>query len=212
MKLESIQIIGMHNIQEKCIKFDDGFTYITGTNGKGKSTILQAIQLALLGYIPGTQKKSSKIFGHSNGTKMSVLLTLSENGQPITFYRQWEKKGSKVEYSEVITPPGYTPENILQGVEIPIYDFQEWLGSTANEMKKWFLEFLPKVDTNIQWKSRMLEVIKTIPVQDDDRVYEFIHQIESDPSLYSMVRMIFPFLVFRSSPTLKIVPSTKTMR
>ena len=35
---------------------------LLGPNGAGKTTIIQAIQLALLGYIPGTDKNKTAIF------------------------------------------------------------------------------------------------------------------------------------------------------
>jgi ATPase involved in DNA repair len=57
MKLSSIRIQGMHNVVDKTYKLNN-MNYFVGPNGAGKSTIMQAIQLALLGYIPGTDKRN----------------------------------------------------------------------------------------------------------------------------------------------------------
>ena len=53
MKFKSITITGMHKVDKKTYTFNDDVTYFIGENGSGKSTILEAAELALLGYIPG---------------------------------------------------------------------------------------------------------------------------------------------------------------
>ena len=60
MQIKSVEIKGMRNVVHKTYEFDD-VTYLVGPNGAGKSTVLNAIQLALLGYIPGTEKRNSSI-------------------------------------------------------------------------------------------------------------------------------------------------------
>ena len=51
MRIKSVHIQGMHNVEDKTYQLSNA-TYFYGENGAGKSTVLQAIQLALLGYIP----------------------------------------------------------------------------------------------------------------------------------------------------------------
>ena len=73
MKLTSIEITNMHNIVgTKKIDLND-INYFYGRNGAGKSTILQAIQLAILGYIPNQGKTASAIFEHCNSTTLKVI-------------------------------------------------------------------------------------------------------------------------------------------
>ena len=43
MKIKSVLIEGMHNVDKKLYNFD-GSTYFHGLNGSGKSTVLQAVQ------------------------------------------------------------------------------------------------------------------------------------------------------------------------
>ena len=64
MKIKSIYIDGLHNAVNKTYDFGD-MVYIFGHNGAGKSTILQAIQFALLGYFPGTAKTKEAMLRHS---------------------------------------------------------------------------------------------------------------------------------------------------
>ena len=66
MKVKSVGISGMHNVTKQTYNFDN-VNYLYGLNGAGKSTILQAIQLGILGYIPGTAKRPADIFKHANG-------------------------------------------------------------------------------------------------------------------------------------------------
>ena len=64
MKLKSVDIWNMHSVKNKHIELADK-NILVGKNGSGKSTVLNAIQLALLGYIPGTNKQNRDIFNHA---------------------------------------------------------------------------------------------------------------------------------------------------
>ena len=61
MKIKSVYIDGLHTVHDKTYTFED-ITYLHGRNGAGKSTILNAIQFALLGYIPGHQRQRLRYF------------------------------------------------------------------------------------------------------------------------------------------------------
>ena len=77
-KVKSITINGIHKIDHARYEFDQN-TYICGPNGVGKSTILTAIQLALLGKIPGQPATNAAIFRHANKPTMwyrsSLMMT-----------------------------------------------------------------------------------------------------------------------------------------
>lgn len=155
MRLESIEIKGMHRIGSagKIYQFNDT-NYLTGPNGTGKSTILQAIQLVLLGYIPGTNKASSAIFGHACEPTMSVCAVISNDSEHITITRTYTMTKTGVTSSCTVTPDSYVEQNIagwLGGLEVPIFDFEDFMGMTANKLKEWFIGFLPKSATSADW-------------------------------------------------------------
>lgn len=68
-----------------------GRDIIYGPNGSGKSTRAQAIQLAILGYVPGNGKTASDTFKLTSGDRLSVGLT-TDSG--FAFDRVFERKAS----------------------------------------------------------------------------------------------------------------------
>ena len=92
MKIKSITIEGMQKIVSRTIEFSD-LQYLYGPNGAGKSTILKAIQLALLGYIPGEPKKASAIAKHARGNMLSISCTVVDDaGHDIKTKRKKQQK------------------------------------------------------------------------------------------------------------------------
>lgn len=152
MKIESITIEGMHKLNKPTTYTFEDMNYIFGTNGAGKSTILQATQLALLGYIPGTNKKVGDIFKHSCGRKMEITLNLSGG---ITIRKCWEKNAKSISYTEDITPEGMEVSSIIGNAELPILDFGGFMGLSSNMLKAWFINFLPKLNSTFDWDAEL---------------------------------------------------------
>lgn len=153
MKLKSIEIRNMHQIATSK-KYDlNDVTYFTGPNGIGKSTVLQAIQLALLGYIPGYDKTNAGILKHSNdGTSLAVTAELESDGNTYVIIREWKKSGSSVKSTTQTFPADFDVKNILGNIELPVFNFNEFRGMTSNKLKEWFINFLPKEQFSIDWK------------------------------------------------------------
>ena len=169
MKIKSISILGMHNIvgTTKTYKFKD-LNYIIGNNGAGKSTILQAIQLALLGYIPGTDKRVSEIFTHCASKAMTVDLRLTaddhvtdESPESARILRSWSLKGTKIQSTSTIEPEGLDVAALTSEIELPIFNFNEFLSLSRNKLKSWFLDFLPEPDCKIDWKNEFETALLT---------------------------------------------------
>lgn len=151
MKIQSIYMKNLHRVDEATYTFD-GQTYLYGPNGAGKSTILNAIQLALLGYIPGTSKKVADIFKHAKRSPMIVEIRLVGEDGPVTIRRRWSGKGT-ISTSVEVSPEEYDIKSVIEDLELPVFNFREFAGMTANQLKSWFIQFLPDVDSEIDWKS-----------------------------------------------------------
>ncbi len=164
MKIKSIYIDGLHNTHSVTYTFND-LTYFHGRNGAGKSTILNAIQLALLGYIPGTSKTKAAILRHSKDNSIVVKLVIDDNGQEICIDRIFTENLNTVN----ITPEGYDITKVLEGIELPIFNFNEFVGQTANKLKDYFIKnILPVNNGSIKWKELLTNSISTINMEDKE--------------------------------------------
>ena len=179
MRIKSITIEGMHNVENKIYKFSD-LTYLYGSNGAGKSTVMQAIQLALLGYIPGTAKTKTELFRHANDKEMSVTLLLDADGENVVINRTWSGTASSVNSTVTITPNGFDLSAIISELELPIFNFNDFVGMSANKLKDWFIEFLPLADTEISWPTVLREnLVKSgITKVDEDFIYNTVKEIK----------------------------------
>jgi exonuclease SbcC len=84
-----------------------GRDIFAGQNGSGKTTHLQAIGLAMLGYVPGNGKKNEETFKMASDNVMSVGLQLDD----FSFERTFERK-------EKENKTGETKIEISQGIQI----------------------------------------------------------------------------------------------
>lgn len=178
MKIKSVTIKGFHNVSEKTYEFSD-MTYLIGANGAGKSTIMQAIQLALLGYIPGTAKTKPEIFQHANSNSMSVELILTDTDSEICINRMWIKSGATITNFIETIPENYDIEKIISELEFPIFNFNEFINMTANKLKDWFISFLPSMEVKTDWsfvlKQKLLE--KELPDIDENLIADSVAEI-----------------------------------
>lgn len=154
MKIKSITIQGFNNMFDKTIDFQD-VNYLHGLNGVGKSTVLQAVQLALLGYLPmGPKNNKENIYRHANSRIISITLVLDDN---TSIKREWFKVGNSIHASEEVSPESCDISKLLKDIELPIFNFNEFLGQSANKLKDWFLAFLPNYTTNVDWNTELIE-------------------------------------------------------
>ena len=170
MKIKSIYIDGLHNAVAKTYEFGN-IVYFFGHNGAGKSTILQAIQFALLGYIPGTSKSSKEaILRHSPQKKIMVRLVMDNDGSEVVIERRLSESGSKVG----ISPEGYDITKITSDLELPIFNFNEFVGQTANKLKDYFIKhILPTSNGMLDWKQILTESIADCNFEDKDAIIKY---------------------------------------
>lgn len=156
MKVKKITIMGMHKVQNKTYEINDNITYFIGENGVGKSTILEAIQLALLGYIPGYAKTNESIMKHAAGPVMYVEAYLDE-GVKIT--RTWTRSGSSVQSKVDVTGYDGDLKDLIGQVDLPVFDFNEFRSMTSNKLKDWFISFLPSSSGKLNIKKELKEAL-----------------------------------------------------
>ena len=159
MKISSVTIEGMHKLgQPKKYTFNN-LTYLYGPNGSGKSTVLEAIQLALLGYIPGMNKKNDAIFKHANSSVMRISL-MFDNGSSIE--RRFINTGKGISTSVITDPEGLDIESLVRDVELPIFNWSDFTGLSANQLKDWFISFLPEASDNIDWEKELTDSVESL--------------------------------------------------
>lgn len=156
LSIKKVTIEGMHNVKSVTYDFNK-LTYLHGNNGAGKSTVMEAIQLALLGYIPGKGKTKELIFRHANSHTMAITLVLinNETNEEITIIRTWKQSPKGISSDVKILPVTYVEENLkhwVSNVELPIFNFNEFVGMTANKLKDWFISFIPKEESKVNWE------------------------------------------------------------
>lgn len=169
MKIKSLYIDGLHNAVNKTYEFGD-LVYIFGNNGAGKSTILHAIQFALLGYIPGTPRNSKEaILRHSPKNDITVRLNLTGETD-VSIERHINSKVNTI----VTIPNSYDVSSITSELELPIFNFNDFVGQTANKLKEYFIKnILPTTEGNLDWKQILSESIMDCNFQDRDSIVEY---------------------------------------
>lgn len=179
MKLTKISIQGMHKVSQ-CEYLLDDVNYLVGPNGAGKSTVLQAIQLALLGYIPGFSKSSkSSIFKHCNGHALSVNLTIDDCGNTVNVSRTWAGTINKCTSTVDVSPKTFDLESAIAKLELPIFNFSDFLGLSSNKLKDWFIEFLPSSQGDVDWSETLVNCLNGTKLLDECLLPDTLKTIDS---------------------------------
>lgn len=178
MKIKSIYIDGLHNAVNKTYDLGD-IVYLFGANGAGKSTVLHAIQFALLGYIPGTAKKSNEaLLRHSPKNAIDVRVVLADSSEDdIVVERRVTDTGSKV----TMIPDGYDLSEIVAELELPIFNFNEFVGQTANKLKEYFIKnLLPISNGVLDWDTILYNSLEDAVFEDKDEILAYGKELLGD--------------------------------
>lgn len=118
MNLEEIKISNFRGIKEKEIQFKPGFNLIKGENGKGKTSILEAVAIGLGGYVAGIGEVATRHFSQNeirheyaetgdgsydkkNILPIEVSISANLNGKMY----QWTRAKSSINASRSTTQP-----------------------------------------------------------------------------------------------------------
>lgn len=190
MKITRVTIVGMHKVVQQTYDFND-LVYLFGKNGAGKSTVMQAIQLALLGYIPGTDKNKSAIFRHSNGKLMTVYVQFDNN---TSILRKWENTGKDVKATVQLMPETLDIQSVLAELELPIFNFNEFTAMSSNKLKDWFINFLPECAVDMNLEAELRSAAPYADVIDSNLISTTVDTIQSfDGSQIDKIRKFNDF-------------------
>lgn len=170
MRLKSIYIDGLHNAVAKTYELGN-IVYLYGRNGAGKTTVLNAIQLALLGYIPGTAKNSREaLLKHSSSGRITVRLNLDNDGAPVCIERTYDAKASNL----TVIPTGFDIKSTVSEIELPIFNFTEFVGQTANKLKDYFIQnILPTSEGNLDWHKILSDGLNDTATEDKEAMVAY---------------------------------------
>lgn len=163
-----------------------GKDIIIGHNGTGKSTIIQAISLAILGYIPGQDKTLAETFKYSSGKEMSVGLETEK----FSFARQLVQNDGAIKEEIALTPSKGEKTTTQKENRI-----KEEIGNFPPMLLD-FGDFLKMTDT----KRREL-IYKLMGVDETaytkDNVKEYLYKVllteklkESEPEKYNVMQEV----------------------
>lgn len=181
MRIGSVTIEGLRGTRRRTYNFDQA-TYLHGPNGSGKSTVLNAVQLALLGYIPGTAKKPADIMAHANGPEIRVSVDLvQDDGNVVTVTRSVKRKGAGATMS-VSVSPDVDIDKLLGESKLPIFDWSEFTSMTSNKLKDWFIGFVPGMNEEVDWRSELEGCVDYNLTYNKSIVQEYTDKLSAIPA------------------------------
>lgn len=177
MYIKSVTIEGMRNVKYKKYELSQ-LVYLHGPNGAGKSTVLNAIQLCLLGYIPGTAKSNAAIMEHANGNRIEVTVELGASDwgtHTVEFTRTFERKGRTVTSNLTFEGFGSDPtmDQIIGDSKLPVFDWNSFTSLTSNKLKDWFIQFIPGMNESVNWEQELQSAVNVDVVYNVDIVKEY---------------------------------------
>lgn len=138
--------IKARNFKLNSFEYDiEPVTIVTGDVGKGKSAILEAIQLAHLGFIPHVGKKASTLMELSPSKRLEVSLhgniPESEKAFEITRRIEGTTKRAKSELSSNLGTDDEIKQNL--GQNPVVFDINEFMNLSENKARDFLFSILP---------------------------------------------------------------------
>lgn len=154
MKIEKLEIRNVKGLN--AVYPTSEINLVRGPNWSGKTTLLTAIRIALLGYDPALGKRPSDTMRLAAGDSMSVALHTSAG----KVERQWKRKGEKC--SQVNTLP--------DGFSVPamMIEIDSWFSMTAQQRRDYIISQASVDDDITKLDNGLLTRIEAIACEDDD--------------------------------------------
>ena len=147
MNVTKVMMTGMKNAAAGTQVVLGRLTALMGPNGSGKSAVFQAIQLVLLGYVPGLAKKGASIMDMAQGDTLDLAVEVqTASGATVQVRRTWvrDAKGSVKETVLVngVKAAGSAADGMIQlalGGAPALFDGPAFWAMSPDAMKKWLL-------------------------------------------------------------------------
>lgn len=178
MKITKLQIENLYGIEQ--LELDGKSIELTGTNGAGKSSVLDAIRLAL------TNNSKRKYIVKNGETEGRVLVKLDDG---TTIDRK--KRTDKSDYKSIKDINGNeinSPESFLKDIFTPLQlEPVEFLSMTEQQQNRILLNL---IEFNQDKKEFIQEKFGEVPswVNYDDSILEILNQIQSKEGQYYQTR------------------------
>lgn len=174
MKISKLKIENLYGIEQ--LELDGKSVELTGSNGVGKSSVLDAIRLALT-------NNSKRKYIVKNGEKEGIVFVKLDNG--ITIDRK--KRVDKSDYKSIKDDNGNeisSPETFLKDIFTPLQlEPVEFLSMSEQEQNRILLNL---IEFNKNKKEFIQEKFGEIPnwVNYDNSILEILNQIQSKEGMY----------------------------
>lgn len=174
MKISKLKIENLYGIEQ--LELDGKSVELTGSNGVGKSSVLDAIRLALT-------NNSKRKYIVRNGEKEGIVFVKLDNG--ITIDRK--KRVDKSDYKSIKDDNGNeisSPETFLKDIFTPLQlEPVEFLSMSEQEQNRILLNL---IEFNKDKKEFIQEKFGEIPswVNYDNSILEILNQIQSKEGMY----------------------------
>lgn len=174
MKISKLKIENLYGIEQ--LELDGKSVELTGSNGVGKSSVLDAIRLALT-------NNSKRKYIVKNGEKEGIVFVKLDNG--ITIDRK--KRVDKSDYKSIKDDNGNeisSPETFLKDIFTPLQlEPVEFLSMSEQEQNRILLNL---IEFNKDKKEFIQEKFGEIPnwVNYDNSILEILNQIQSKEGMY----------------------------
>jgi hypothetical protein len=149
-----------------------------GKNFAGKTTRTDAIQLALLGYLPNLGKNHKDTFSLSSGREMSVIATFDDGSQ---IARKWTLKGDSIRLESQVPPAFENPDRF----EVAL-DAAKYFGLSDRARIEYVFGL---VNLGQLWTRNAIEERLQEKITDKDGVMALLAEIPPSPNVQAFVEM-----------------------